>query len=72
MYSTFRITLADGQVFTQHAHANGALFGFDTISGPRLTDYEHEGDWLRLHFEGDYELHIPESRVAHIAHIPAA
>ncbi|MDT0608840.1 hypothetical protein [Streptomyces lancefieldiae] len=66
--ASFQIVTVDDQAHTEgREYPHFADLGFEWA---RLKSFEHDGDFLALHFEHDLTLFIPESRIKHIAQTP--
>ncbi|MFE7106614.1 hypothetical protein ACFU98_35240 [Streptomyces sp. NPDC057575] len=65
---TFQIVTTDDQAYTQGSSRVGT---FADLGGeaPCLESYEHDGDYLQLHYSGGYRQLIPEHQIKHIAYL---
>ncbi|WP_406004408.1 hypothetical protein [Streptomyces sp. NBC_00987] len=65
---TFQIVTTDDRVYTEGASEE---FTFDDLGGdePCLESYEHDGDYLQLHYSGGYRQLLPEHRIKYIAYL---
>lgn len=66
----FQIVTTDGQAITEGE--TSFVFGDLGYDSARLQSFEHDGDYVVLHYEHGLELSIPEHRIKYIATKPAA